>query len=134
MIIFRDLKIDKIQELISLTSKYHQDFGKVFNDNMRNSTFMIEYLDSFIKTYRNHDYERALIDYLDSAVDGSKTLINLLIEYLQHNQQENSSKMSSSTNKKVHEFYISLMLAVGKGQSFLELCYKVKDFYLGGIL
>lgn len=132
MIFFKDLKIDKIQEFNSLTSSYHQVFGIVFNDNIRNSTFMIDYLDSFIRTFRNYDYERALLDYLDSSVGGSKTLIHLLIEYLQHNQQENSSKIKSSTNKKVHEFYIYLMLAVGKGQSLLELCYKVKDFYSGG--
>ena len=130
----RELKIDEIHKLIDLISKNHKDFGQVLNDNIGNSQFIIDYLDSFIKTYQNHDYERALIDYLDTAVLGSKSMINLLIEKLQHNQQENSSKMRASTNKLLHEFYISMMLAVGKGQSFLELCYKVKDFFKGGNL
>lgn len=134
MKIFKNLQIDKVREFIDLISRNHRYFGKSLNDHIGDSKYMIEYLDSFMKTYINHDYERALIDYLDTAILGSKTLIKLLIEHLQHNQQENSSKMRTSTNKLVHEFYTSMMLVVGKGQSFLELCYKVKDFYSGGSL
>lgn len=134
MDVLKSLQIVKVSEITEIISRDLRSFGKSLNDNIENSNFMVEYLDSFIKTYRNHDYERTLIDYLDSAVIESKSLIKIIIEYLQHNQQENSNKMRTTTNKLVHEIYTSMMLAVGKGQSFLELCYKVKDFYSGGLL
>lgn len=129
MIMLKDLQIKRIHEIISLISKSHRHIGEVLDTNIDNSTYMITYLESFVKVHENLDNERALIDYLDEPFRGSKTLIQLIIERLQLKHQESSTK--SSTNKLIHEFYTSMMLAAGKGQSFFELCYKLIDFYSG---
>lgn len=129
MIMLKDLQIKRIHEIISSISKSHTDIGQVMNENIDNNTYMIDYLESFVQIHENLDIERALIDYLDEPFLGSKTLIKLLIERLQLNHQQSST--ISSTNKLIHEFYSSMMLAAGKGQSFFELCYKLIDFYSG---
>ncbi|CAO1353050.1 unnamed protein product [Diamesa tonsa] len=115
---------DIINEMTTLTLL----LGRNLNKNVADSKLMIDYLKNAIQTFELESHESSLLEYLDSPVVNTTTITNLLIERLQQSQHENSSKMRTSTNKLIHEFFTWVMMAVGMGQSFLELCYNLKPY------
>lgn len=131
--ILSEFKIDNINKIINTISTATDHIGQIIDSYNGNKTFMIHYLEEFILTYQLQNYETNLIQYLDASNLGSKSMIVLFIEHFQTNQKENKSQMKKSVNKLVHDFYSFMMLTVGKGQSLLELCYKLKSFYAEGI-
>lgn len=134
MTMLSEPEMKDVNDIISNITSLVLLLGRNLNRNTADSKLMIKYLKDEITTYEFQSYETSLIEFLDTPVVNSTTIINLFIERLQTSQLENSSKMRSSTNKLVHEFYTWVMLAVSTGQSYLELCYNLNIFYTGGFM
>lgn len=134
LLILNDLEISEINTIIKAFYTATGNLGETVNDNNGNSTFMIQYLEEFIQAYQLQNYERLLVEYLDDINPGAKSLVFSYIERLHQKQNNHSANINASTNKLVYEFYLSMILAVGRGQSVLELCYNLKVYYTGGNL
>lgn len=127
-----DAEMASVNDRVSEIKKLILLLGRNLNRNNADSKLMITYLSDLIKIYELESYESSIIEYLDIFVVNTTTITNLLIERLQNSQHQNSSKMRTSTNKLIHEFYTWVMLAVSTGQSYFELCYNLKIFFTGG--
>lgn len=118
-----EIQVDAIKENVQL-------LGNQLSTKIENSKEMLKFLDGLIHAYEFHNSERTLIDLFDKKVHGSE--INLFIKRLKNNQQDTITDIKTSTNKLIHELFVSLILEIAKGQSFLEICYNLRTFYSGG--
>ena len=132
--ILSEFKMNEINKVIVQIFTSTEHIGQILDSYNGNSTFMIHYLVEFIKYLQLYNHESSLIEFLDTAVIGSKSLVNSFIERLQYYQRENTVSLKTSTNKIIHEFYSLMMLTIEKGHSLLDLCYTLKAFYTGGNL
>lgn len=134
MAILTEIKADTINGYIAKINNNFEDFALRLNEHKRNSTYMRIFIAKFLVTYEVYSYERLLILHVNDAISGSSSLINVYIRFLRGVGYQETYDLRSTTNKYIYDFFVSIMLVVGKGHALRELAQILEESYSGGNL
>lgn len=98
----------------------------------KDKPFMRQYIKETLGAYELEAPDTNLIRTLDAAFLGTTSLINVYIQFLRDVTYEQTFNMRATTNKNMYDFYISILLAVGKSHGLRETYQVLEDSYAGG--
>lgn len=128
-----ELKLKFINNLMIKMNTYSELLSQKLDSHRENQTSLLYFLFDFVQDYETSNLENTVIEQLDEVALGSKTLINLLIDFFRQYHLSKSSSLRQSTNKFVNEFYLSILMLIEKSQSLLELTISLMPYFRGYI-
>ncbi|CAO1373543.1 unnamed protein product [Diamesa hyperborea] len=126
--ILSEIKASPIHECISEININCEDFALKLKFYKDNNKYMRKYIETLIGEYELNAPETTLIIHLDHD-SFSSSPINFNIQLLRSIGYYQTYNMRTSTNKYIYDYYVSIMLIVGKSHGLRELLQILEDHY-----
>ncbi|CAO1352978.1 unnamed protein product [Diamesa tonsa] len=130
--ILSEIKASEIQEYISYINVMADELAAKLKVYYKDKPFMRQYIKETLGAYELEAPDTNLIKTLDAAFLGTTSLINVYIQFLRDVTYEQTFNMRATTNKNMYDFYISILLVVGKSHGLRETYQVLEDSYAGG--
>ena len=134
MSILSEVKASHITNFISEINSQCDEFALILKYHNANTTYMRAYIAKFLLRYEIIAADTNLIKHVDAAFLGSFSLIKVYIDFLRGVSYEQTYNMRTTANKYIFDFYVSIMLVVGKSHGLRELLQVLEDHYADGNL
>ena len=132
MNILSEVKSSHINNFISEINVQCEEFALILKYFKANTTYMTAYIKKFLLKYEIIAADTNLIKHLDETFSSSP--IKIYIQFIRGIGYYQKYNMRTTNNKYIYDFYVSIMLVVGKSHGLRELLQVLEDHYANGNL
>ncbi|CAO1373506.1 unnamed protein product [Diamesa hyperborea] len=126
-IVLTELKLKSFTKATTKIDTYSELIPLKLRNLKGNNSAILEFLMLFIKTQDQQKLDDFVIDKLDAVAAGSKTLMDIFIEYFRLFQLYRVTDYNQSIRKFIDDFYLTVMVLVQKNH---EISILAHNFYL----
>jgi hypothetical protein len=125
-IIDKDLKMNSLLDLIGRQTSQMDSFHVLVNATSDSPDFP-QRVSKFIDEYMRQNLEDRMVNLIDTGTPGTTSLVEALTRAVKKQANAVGVTLSSSPNRVIYDFYMSLLFNVFKGYYFMESCSFMKD-------
>lgn len=131
-IVLTELKLKSFTKATTKIDTYSELIPLKLRNLKGNNSAILEFLMLFIKTQDQQKLDDFVIDKLDAVAAGSKTLMDIFIEYFRLFQLYRVTDYNQSIRKFIDDFYLTVMVLVQKNHEISILAHNFYLIYGGG--
>lgn len=126
------IKFQTFLRLIKDLDRYYNQMQVLIAAYHTNQPALIHHIDRLIEEYRADNIANQIMHYLTLEYIGTKSFVDTFISFAIDYELNRKSAIDAAPNKMIYDFFIYALVAVNRGFSVLNTCYKLKDEILGG--
>lgn len=126
------IKFQTFLRLIKELDRYENQIQVVIAAYHTNQPALIQHLDLLVEKYRTDNIANQILHYLTLEYIGTKSFVDTFIEFAISYELNRKSTIDAAPIKMIYDFFVYSLVAVNRGFSVLNTCYKLKGEILGG--